>query len=102
MRRTVKTVPMRATVICDARGRILVAMATVANAGQENSNDQRPNPGLAGLKAGRGTKIYEIEVPAAVVGRDGAMPALIDDFTVKAARGGRGPAQLIARRGKRR
>ncbi len=102
MKRTKAPAPLRASVICDARGRILVAMATLAlSPAKASGRDQRGRPGRAGLKAGRGTTVHEIEVPADLIADDGGLQALVSGYTVRKARGARGAVQLVARRAER-
>lgn len=101
MTRTMKTAPCRATVICDMRGRILVAMATISNARQDEVNDQRPMPSEVGLKSGPGTKLHEIEIPAALVSPNGSMHALMEGYRVQVTRGALAKPQIIARRVKK-
>lgn len=97
-----KTVPYRATVICDLKGRILVAMAMISNTRQDEVNAQRAMPSEVGLKSGPGTKLHEIEIPAALISPNGSMHALVEGYRIQVGRGGNGKPQLVTRRVKKR
>lgn len=101
MTRIMKTAPYRATVICDSKGRILVAMATISQARPDEVDDQRPIPSAAGLMSSPGTKLYEIDIPAALVSPNGSMHALMEGYRLQVARGARAKPQLVARRVKK-
>ena len=97
MKRSMKTPPCRATIICDARGRILGAMATmVVTSRTKAAGAQRSGPGQAGLQSVPGTTMYELDIPAILLAENGSLHALVDGYRVRVARGAK--PELVARR----